>query len=187
MRLEEAATRIPELKIIKFATNAGKSDALDAGFRAARGDIIVTLDSDLQNPPEEIPRFVQALEGVDAVYGWRRNRQDTGLKRLVSRFANRFRRFFLDDDAHDSGCAFKAFRREVIDTITMYKGMHRFFPALIRMRGFSAREIRIPDDPRRHGKSKYGTLFRGFSTSFDLIAVIWMRRRRLTYKIEKVL
>jgi len=176
----------PELKIIKFQTNSGKSAALAAGFREAQGDIVVTLDADLQNPPQFIPTLIEEIANADAVIGWRFDRQDSVLRRFASRFANGFRNFFLHDHSHDSACALNAFRRSFLKDIPLFKGMHRFFPALMQMQGARVVEVKVPHEPRIYGKSKYGTFSRGIWAFWDLLAVIWLRKRRLTYRVEKI-
>ncbi len=181
--LQERATR-HGIRAIKLKQNCGKSTALHAGIEAAVGDAIVILDADLQNPPTEIPRLVAALDDVECVIGWRAERRDTFYKRFASRFANNFRRFLLEDGAHDTGCALVAFRRDVIKNIPLFQGMHRFFPALVQMRGHSFREIRVEDRERLHGSSKYSTFLRAFPGFFDLLAVMWMKKRLISYEIE---
>ncbi|MCZ6642958.1 MAG: glycosyltransferase family 2 protein [Gammaproteobacteria bacterium] len=179
-------TKHPEIRVIKFKNNVGKSDALDAGFKAAKGEIIVTIDADLQNPPAEIPRLVKALEDCDCVIGWRADRRDTIFKRFASTVANGIRGGLLKDNSHDSACALKAFKRQYLMEVVMYKGMHRFLPALLITQGALVREIRVQDRNRRYGSSKYGTFARGIPGLFDLLAVRWMQKRRLTYEIESI-
>ncbi len=185
--LKEEQARHPEIQIIKFSTNFGKSDGLAAAFKVCRGDIVVTMDADLQNPPDEIPKLIAALDDCDAVIGWRSDREDTIFKRFASRFANGFRGWLLDDDAHDTACALKAFRREAIAEITMYKGMHRFLPALLKMQGSTVKEIKVKDRQRRYGETKYGTFKRGIPGFFDLLAVRWMKKRKLSHEIESTI
>ncbi len=174
------------LKIIRLRKNCGKSDALDAGFREAKGKFVVTLDADLQDHPEEIPHLLEAIEGYDVAIGWRHLRQDSILKKIASFLANRIRVFLLDDRSHDSACALKAFRDYTLKDLTMYKGMHRFFPALMRMKGFKEIEVKVSHSKRVYGESKYGTFSWGPKTFLDLLAVLWIRRRRMTYEIEEI-
>lgn len=177
----------PEMKIIKFEANSGKSAALTAGFKEAKGEIVVILDADLQNPPEFIPALVEKIAQADAVFGWRFDRKDSIAKKWASRFANRFRSFFLKDHSHDSACALNAFRREFLHDLPMFKGMHRFFPALMRMKNARVVEVKVPHEKRLYGISKYGTFYRGIPAFFDLLAVLWMYKRKITYRIEKIL
>ena len=146
---------------------------------------MITLDADLQNPPEEIPKFMRAIENTDAVFGWRSRRRETRFKKFAGRFANRFRRYFLADAANDSGCGYKAFKQYVIKDLPLFNGLHRFFPALLIMNGYRYREIEIEDHERKYGDSKFGNLKRTLPAFVDLLAVIWMKKRVLNYKIEK--
>ena len=184
-RLAALVEEFAELRVIKFESNAGKSAALHAGFQNAKGKVIITLDADLQNPPEEIPKFMSAIENADAVFGWRSRRRETRFKKLASRFANCFREYVLKDSANDSGCGFKAFKHYTVKDLLLFNGLHRFFPALLIMNGYQYREIEIDDHERKYGYSKFGNLKRTLPAFIDLLAVIWMRKRVLHYKIEK--
>lgn len=173
------------LRVLRFARNAGQTAALAAGFRAARGEIVVTLDADLQNDPRDIPGLLQALAGHDAVCGWRVDRHDPWAKRLGSRVGNAARRAVTRDGVHDTGCMLKAFRREALARLPLYRGMHRFLPALLRMEGFRVVEMPVRHRPRRAGQSKYGNWSRLWAGLADLWAVRWMARRRLDYTIAE--
>jgi glycosyltransferase involved in cell wall biosynthesis len=181
-------TCCPQLVIIKFSANAGQSAALAAGLQAARGDIIVMIDADLQNPPEAIPVLLKNMEGVDAVVGWRRERHDPLIKRLGSYIANVFRQVILEDHFHDNGCTLKAFRHQVVSDLMMFKGAVVFFPNLIQIAGYSIREICVPHEQRKYGRSKYKKFsFSGIKAFFDTLFVLGLKRRRISYKIEKVI
>jgi len=184
--LIEQKDNFQELKIIDFEKNRGKSDALDACFKEAKGDLIVTFDADLQELPEEIPLLIRMLNGVDAVFGWRYKRTDTFAKRFASKFANSFRRIFLRDGAHDTGCPIKVFKRSILQKITLFHGMHRFFPVLILINGGTFREVKISHARRITGQSKYSTFDRAFPAFIDLLAVMWMKKRALKYKIKRI-
>jgi dolichol-phosphate mannosyltransferase len=184
--LARLADRDPRLRVLRFRRNAGQTAALAAGFRAARGDVVVTMDADLQNDPRDIPALLVALERVDAVCGWRVDRQDPWAKRVASRVANRVRRHFTGDGVHDTGCMLKAFRRSALDRLALYRGMHRFLPALLRMEGCRIAEVPVRHRPRRAGRSKYGNWGRLWTGLADLWAVRWMARRRLDYEIAEV-
>ncbi|HSE94822.1 MAG TPA: glycosyltransferase family 2 protein [Methylomirabilota bacterium] len=175
----------PRLRVLRLRRNAGQTAALDAGFRAARGDVIVTMDADLQNDPADIPRLLAALVGNDAACGWRVNRRDPWTKRAASRIANRVRRYVTGDGIHDTGCTLKAFRREALGRLRLYRGMHRFLPALIRLDGFRVTEVPVGHRPRRAGQSKYGNWGRLWTGLADLWAVRWMARRHLRYEIDE--
>ncbi len=181
-RLAEADGRIRALRLRK---NAGQTAALAAGFRAARGDVVVTLDADLQNDPRDIPTLLGALPGCDAVWGWRVSRQDPWTKRVASRTANAVRQHFTRDGVHDTGCPLKVFRRAALDRLTLYRGMHRFLAALLQMEGFRVREVPVRHRPRHAGHSKYGNWGRMWAGLADLWAVRWMARRRLDYEIAE--
>jgi dolichol-phosphate mannosyltransferase len=179
------ASADPRVRVLRFRRNAGQTAALQAGFRAARGAVIVTMDADLQNDPHDIPKLLAALPGHDAVCGWRVDRQDPWTKRVASRVANRVRDRFTRDGVHDTGCTLKAFRREAVDSLHLYRGMHRFLPALLQMEGRRVVEVPVAHRPRRAGVSKYGNWGRLWAGLADLYAVRWMARRRLDYEIEE--
>lgn len=185
--LKSAKEKNPNIKIIKFKENSGQSDAFAAGFEVSEGDFVITIDGDLQNPPEEIPKLLEAMDNHDAVMGWRYKRHDSFLKKYVSRLANGFRRKALEDAAHDTGCSLKVFKKEVAKKIKMFKGMHRFLPALSQIEGYKITEVKVDHESRKWGSTKYGTLKRGVPAFLDLLAVYWMKKRRLTYKIDKIL
>jgi dolichol-phosphate mannosyltransferase len=173
------------VRVVRFRRNAGQTAALHAGFRAARGAVIVTMDADLQNDPHDIPKLLAALPGHDAVCGWRVDRRDPWTKRIASRVANRVRERFTRDGVHDTGCTLKAFRREAVESLHLYRGMHRFLPALLQMEGRRLVEVPVSHRPRRAGVSKYGNWGRMWAGLADLAAVRWMARRRLYYEIEE--
>jgi len=173
------------LRVLRLRRNAGQTAALDAGFRAARGDVIVTMDADLQNDPADIPRLLAALTESDAACGWRVNRRDPWTKRVASRVANRVRQYVTEDGIHDTGCTLKAFRREALGRLRLYRGMHRFLPALLRVDGFRVTEVPVGHRPRRAGQSKYGNWGRLWAGLADLWAVRWMARRHLRYEIDE--
>jgi glycosyltransferase involved in cell wall biosynthesis len=177
----------PQVRGLRFAENRGQSAALWAGIKAARGSIVVTLDADLQNPPAEIPRFLAALEKADCVCGSRvaaRAAGDSWVRRVSSRIANDVRNRLSDETISDAGCCFRAFRRACVGEIKFFRGAHRFLPTLIRMEGFTVTEIAISHAPRRAGRSHYGVWNRLFSSSADLLAVRWMKKRYLRYAIS---
>lgn len=175
----------PRVHLLRFRRNAGQTAALDAGFRTARGAVIVTMDADLQNDPHDIPKLLAALPGHDAVCGWRLERHDPWTKRLASRLANRVRDWFTRDGVHDTGCTLKVFRREALQHLRLYRGMHRFLPALLLMEGFRVTEVPVAHRARRAGVSKYGNWGRLWGGLADLWAVRWMARRKLDYEIEE--
>ena len=174
----------PELRVVRFATNAGQTAAMDAGFHRARGDVVVTLDADLQNDPADIPRLVRELDGWDAVVGVRARRRDSLVRRVSSRVANFVRNRLSDETIADTGCSLKAYRREALATLKLYRGMHRFLPTLLKMEGRRVRELPVGHRPRVHGDSKYGIGNRLVPSFVDLLAVRWMKKRALRYEVK---
>jgi glycosyltransferase involved in cell wall biosynthesis len=185
---DEALRRLravhPALRVVRFARNAGQTAAMDAGFRRARGDVIVTLDADLQNDPADIPRLLRELPGWDAIVGVRQVRRDSLVRRVSSRVANYVRNRLSDETISDTGCSLKAYRREALARLVLYNGMHRFLPTLLKMEGFRVRELPVGHRPRAHGRSKYGISNRLVPSFLDLLAVRWMKRRRLRYEVK---
>jgi glycosyltransferase involved in cell wall biosynthesis len=181
--LAELAAKHPEVRSIRFRCNAGQSAALDAGFKQARGRVVVTLDADLQNDPRDIPRLLEMLHEYDVVCGIRQGRQDTCLRRLSSRFANSVRRRVLHDDIVDIGCALRVYRGHCLTTIKLYSGMHRFLPVLLQIEGFRIGQAPVRHHPRQHGQSKYNVRNRAWRALMDLLAVRWMQSRQLRYAI----
>ena len=157
----------------------GVSTAYHAGFVAARGDVIVTLDADLQIDPRDIPRLLDALATADAAVGWRQTRHDTVVKRIASRIANGIRRRVLGDPFHDTACSLRAIPRRGLAMLPSYDGMHRFVPILLTMNGLVVAEVPIVDRPRRFGHSKFGIRNRAWRTFVDMLVVCWMRSRRI--------
>ncbi|VVB53035.1 Glycosyltransferase AglJ [uncultured archaeon] len=167
------------VKIIKFRKNFGQTAALNAGITHSAGDVIVTLDGDLQNDPADIPKLIAKLEeGYDVVSGWRKHRKDPLQKRIFSKFANRIRNLLIKEQVHDSGCSLKAYRKECFDDIDLYGEMHRYIPSLLAWKGFKIGEVEVTHHPRIKGKTKYG-LYRLPKGFLDLIN-IWFWRKYST-------
>jgi len=185
-RLLALARRRPEVRLVQLAANRGQTAALDAGFRAARGEWVVTLDADLQNPPQEIARLLEAAEGVDLVYGRRRVRHDSWVKRVASRIGNGVRNAITGHRVHDTGCSLKLYRRDALRRIPLFTGMHRFLPTLFAFHGFAVREIEVDHRQRVAGHSKYGNLTRATRGLHDCLAVRWMRGRSLHYEAREL-
>jgi dolichol-phosphate mannosyltransferase len=183
--IKKAREDYPFLGAVKFRENRGQMAAFDAGFRRARGEIVVTMDGDLQNDPGDIPRLLEGLENWDMVCGYRVKRKDSWVRRLSSRIANEVRRRFTHDDTIDVGCSLRAFRKECLKNIKFYHGMHRFFPTLFRVEGYSIAQIPVNHRPRLRGKTKYGIGNRLFRALRDLMAVRWMMDRHIQYQIEE--
>ena len=164
--------RLSQTKIVKFSQNFGQTAAMQAGFDYARGDVIVSLDGDLQNDPADIPRFLELLEtGYDLVCGWRKNRKDKKMTRVLpSQLANWFIRKITGIQIHDNGCSLKGYRSSVIKSVRLYSDMHRFIPAMASMVGAKITEIEVHHRPRKFGETKYG-LSRIWKVFFDLITI----------------
>jgi len=176
----------PRLRLIRFRRNAGQTAAFDAGFRAAGGEVVVTMDADLQNDPRDIPRLLAELGAHDAACGWRVHRRDPWLKRVSSRIANAVRNRLTAEAIHDTGCTLKAYRRECLVGLKLYRGMHRFLPTLLRLEGFRVVEVPVNHRPRRGGRSKYSIGNRLWAGLADLFAVRWMIKRQLRYEIVEI-
>ena len=176
-RVREARARDPRVKLVRLRRNFGKAAALSAGFDHSIGRIVVTMDGDLQDDPDEITRFLSTLEekDLDLVSGWKRRRQDPVSKTLPSRLFNWVTRLLAQVDLHDFNCGFKAYRREVLAEIAVYGELHRYIPVLASRRGFSVGEIQVNHYPRRHGASKYGW-DRFYKGLLDLITVLFITR-----------
>lgn len=173
------------IRVLVFEKNCGQSAALEAGIRSSRGEVIITLDADLQNDPADIPLLLEALPPVDAVVGWRASRQDSLNKKMTSRTGNFLRNFILREKIHDTGCSLKAFKRHAVERLKLFRGMHRFLPALVEAEGYSVVEVKVNHRPRVHGKTKYGFFDRFRATASDVFAVLWMKRRVCRYRIRE--
>jgi glycosyltransferase involved in cell wall biosynthesis len=180
--LDQLAHNYPEVRVFHFDRNYGQTAAFDAGFHQAAGELIATLDGDLQYDAQDILKLLPLAERFDLVCGWRQKRHDTLVKRLSSRIANAIRETVIHDGVRDTGCSLKIFQRHVVERIPLFEGMHRFFPALARMHGFTVTQVPVSHYPRAHGRSKYGIGNRIFKSLRDLIAVRWMQRRCLRYR-----
>jgi len=177
----------PRVRLVRLKANAGETAATDAGFKAVRGAWVVVMDADLQNDPSDIPRLLAYLDRWDAATGWRvkRGEGDGWLRRLSASIANRVRNRLSDETVQDSGCTFRAFRRECLRDLVLYRGFHRFIPTLLKMRGYRVIEVPVNHRPRRFGRSKYGVWNRAFVAFADLLVVRWMKSRRLRYEVAE--
>lgn len=174
--LEKLHRSDDRVRVIQHRRNFGKAAALQSGFRAARGEVIVTLDADLQDDPAELPRLLQHLEdGHDLVSGWKHNRQDPASKTLPSRLFNRVTAWLTGVRLRDFNSGYKAYRREVVEELRLYGELHRFIPALAAWRGFRVDEVPVHHRPRRFGRSKYGSA-RFWRGSLDLLTVLFLTR-----------
>jgi len=176
-RVKEAHELDNRVKLVGLRRNFGKAAALCAGFDHSHGEILITMDGDLQDDPDEIPRFLEKLEseGLDLVSGWKQQRQDPASKRYPSRLFNWVTRKLASVDLHDFNCGFKAYRREVLDEIALYGELHRYIPVLASRRGFTLGELSVVHHPRAHGASKYGW-DRYYKGLLDLITVLFITK-----------
>jgi glycosyltransferase involved in cell wall biosynthesis len=184
--LEDALARLAWLRVLRMGKNSGQSAAFDAGFKAARGEIVATIDADLQNDPEEIPRLLAMLEGYDMITGWRKDRHDTRFRRFQTRVANRIRNWLSDETIEDSASSLKIYRRHCLQGLQLYSGMHRFMPTLVKMRGYKVLETPVKHSPRFAGTAKYGMRNRAFRAFVDLLAVRWMKKRFIRYQVREI-
>jgi glycosyltransferase involved in cell wall biosynthesis len=178
--LRELHEKSPRVKVVSFRRNYGKSAALSVGFREAKGENVVTIDADLQDDPAEIPALLAKIEeGADLVSGWKRNRQDPWTKTLPSRIFNFVTSVMSGLRLHDFNCGLKAYRAEVVRSISVYGELHRYIPVLAAWEGYKVEETRVRHFKRKYGQSKYGgkRLLNGF---FDLVTVMFVTRRGLS-------
>jgi dolichol-phosphate mannosyltransferase len=184
--LRDAMARLPWLRVLRLRKNSGQSAAFDAGFRAARGDVIATIDADLQNDPEEIPRLLPMLDGYDMITGWRRDRQDTKFRKVQTKIANRIRNWISQETINDSASSLKLYKRHCLEGMQLFTGAHRFFPTLVKMRGYTVREEPVKHSHRFAGTAKYGFRNRALRAFVDLLAVRWMKTRYIRYQADEV-
>lgn len=188
-RARRETRRDARFRLLRLARNSGESAATEAGLRHARGDVLVVMDADLQNPPADVPRLVEAVRSgaTDCACGWRTTRGDGdgAFRQLQSRIANAIRNALSGEDIHDSGCTFRAFRRECVERVKLFRGMHRFLPTLIRLEGYRVTELPVGNRPRQHGRSKYGLWNRALTALHDLFAVRWMRTRVVAWRVAE--
>ena len=186
---DETVSRIvpgPRIRVLRFEKNAGQSAAIFAGLQAVSGEIAVLIDGDLQNDPADIPHLLAEISrGADLVCGYRARRRDTMVKRITSRVANSVRSRFTRDGVRDTGCTLKAMRRDCIEALVPFKGMHRFIPALVKGAGYRLVEIPVNHRPRRFGQSKYGLGNRAVRATIDMFGVRWLLSRSLNYKVRQ--
>lgn len=172
----EICRGLQPLKLIQFRKNFGQTAAFDAGIKESKGEIIVTLDGDLQNDPADIPLLLAEMEkGFDVVSGWRFKRKDNLMKKFFSRGANLLRKFLVEDHIHDSGCSLKAYKAQCFKDIDLFGEMHRFIPAVLQLEGYCVGEVKVNHFPRLHGKTKYNwkRTIKGF---VDMVS-IWFWRK----------
>lgn len=185
--MDALAREHEEIRVFHFRRNAGQSAALEAGVSRARGRVIGLMDADLQTHPEDLGRLLKALEekGVDAAIGIRVERHDSLWKKISSRLANGVRNWLTHEDIVDTGCPLKVFRREALLSLCFFNGAHRFFPTLVKMKGYQVVQVPVTHTHRQWGQSKYGTLDRAFRGLHDALGVRWMQKRALRWEIKE--
>ncbi len=172
----EKCKNLSPLVLIEQRKNFGQTAAFDAGFKAAQGELIVTMDGDLQNDPDDISKLLDKMkEGYDVVSGWRWQRKDSLSKHLSSRAANILRKILIHDNIHDSGCSLKVYRAEALKTIDLFGEMHRFIPAILELDGWKVGEVKVNHHPRVAGVTKYNWK-RGVKGIVDMISVWFWRK-----------
>jgi len=183
--LARAASADPRIVPIFLTQRTGQSGALAVGLVRARGDVVVTIDADLQNDPADVPKLLAALEHADVVSGVRVGRRDGPVRLVSSAIANQVRRWLIGDRVTDIGCSLKAYRREVLDGMPMFVGVHRFLPALCQFRGARLVEVPVNHRARVHGLSKYGISNRLWRGLHDVIGVQWLKTRLIRTQLRK--
>jgi dolichol-phosphate mannosyltransferase len=184
--LLKLACRHPQIVPHRMVKQSGQSAALSAGFDVARGAVVVTMDADLQNDPADVPKLLAVIASgeADCAIGWRRDRRDPWSKKIISKVANGVRNWMTSECVKDTGCGLKAFRRECLMKIARFNGMHRFFPTLVKMHGYTVTEIPVNHRPRTRGKTHYNLFNRFLRPMADLLAVRWLQKRTLRYQLE---
>jgi len=183
--LRAEAREHPWLRYVSFERNSGQSAAFDAGFRASRGDVIITMDADLENNPADVPMLLAHLDEYDAVCGARAGRKHSAIRRLVSFAGNRFRNWVLGTSYKDTGCSLKVFRRQCVERVPILNGLHRFLNNVFELQGFRVLELPVSHRARQFGTTKYGTFRRAFRVLPDILAMGWMKRRWVNYRVRE--
>jgi dolichol-phosphate mannosyltransferase len=183
--LQRLEKQFSSVRVFTFEKNAGQSAAFAEGIGQAEGELIITMDADLQNNPADIPRMLKWYPEYDVVIGNRILRRDSFKKKLSSLIANTIRNWITDEHIADTGCSLKIFKACYLKKVKFYNGMHRFLPTLCRFEGASVKEVPVSHRSRMFGETHYGTKNRAFSAFVDALAVRWMMRRKLAYTFEK--
>ncbi|MFQ5416778.1 MAG: glycosyltransferase family 2 protein [Myxococcota bacterium] len=185
VRMRAISGKDSRVRVLALDRNHGQSTALDAGVRAARGEVTAIVDGDLQNDPADLPRLLALLDHADVVNGVRVLRRDSWARRAGSRLANGFRNWATSESVTDVGCSLRVVRTAYLQRVPLHRGMHRFLPTLLRMEGARVVEIPVSHRPRRYGRSKYGHLDRLAAGLIDVWAVRWMQSRHEPYSVEE--
>ena len=187
-KLCELMQQYPQLRVVSLKKRTGQTAAVDAAIRNSHGQHIGMLDADLQNDPAELPRMLQLiLDGqCDMVNGWRKDRNDPWIRLASTKIANGVRNWLTNESIHDSACGLKVFKRQCVQNVKLFTGMHRFLPTLIKMQGYTVKEIPVNHRPRTAGVAKYGVWNRIFKAFRDCFAIRWMQSRNFIYEVEEV-
>ncbi len=172
-------------KYLSFAYNMGQSAAFAAGFQEVSGDVVITMDADLQNDPHDIPSMLELYKQYDMVVGWRYKRNDSPSRRIASLIGNSIRSLVTGDSIHDTGCSLKVMKASILKKVKLFRGSHRFLSTLMRLEGATVVEVRVNHRARKFGVSKYTNLKRGMEGLADLFAVFWMIKRNIPYSIKE--
>ena len=183
-RLDEAAKNWPEARAFHFCRNHGQAAALFFGMKQASGEVVVTLDGDGQNDPADIPKLLAELRDSDMVAGVRARRKDSWLRLAMSKLANSVRARLLGDGLRDTGCALKAFRREVVDSFIPIRTLYSFMGAMAVAAGFRLRQVEVTHRPRTRGVSKYGLSVFWWKPLVDMAGILWFSRRRFPTRVD---
>lgn len=183
--INKIAGRNEHIYKIIFAENAGKGAALKAGFDAVKSPLLGYMDADLQTHPEDFERLLPKLKEYQLVTGWRKDRKDTGIKKVSSKFGNAVRGLFIHDKIHDSGCPLKVMESSYAKKIPMFKGLQRFIPAMILLQNGKITEVPIPHYPRIAGVSKYSFKNRSIGPLIDCLGYVWMKKTYINYEIKE--
>ncbi|MFQ6104279.1 MAG: glycosyltransferase family 2 protein [Candidatus Glassbacteria bacterium] len=183
--LKELRDEYAYIRIIRFDKRYGQSSAFSEGFKSARGEIIITMDADLQNDPGDILKLLEFYPDYDVITGKRTRRRDSIIKILSSKIANSARNWLTDEDIVDTGCSLKIFSGRYVKNLKLYEGLHRFLPTLCKLEGAKVIEVEVSHRERRFGKTHYGIGNRLFRSLNDAFAVRWMKKRAMRYKIER--
>ncbi len=182
--MKELARKDARVVWLSFDCNHGQTAAWDAGFKAARGRLLATMDGDLQNDPADYPQMIKLIgDDCDVVCGVRQRRMDSIVRKISSRIGNGFRNWITGESVTDVGCSLRVFKRECVARLKLFDGLHRFFPTLLKMEGFRIKEVPVHHHPRTRGLTKYGVWNRMWKGLRDCLAVRWMRQRRLRYRV----
>ncbi|KAF0095658.1 MAG: dolichol-phosphate mannosyltransferase [Puniceicoccaceae bacterium 5H] len=182
-RTWELITAMTDIRGLRLTENRGQSGALYAGLRAARAPICAMMDGDGQNDPADLPKMVEVVQRgeADVVVGRRAKRRDTWSRRVASKVANRIRRSFLDDGVHDTGCSLKVFKKEAVELLVPFNGLHRYLPAIFKHAGLRMTEIPVNHRARERGTSKYTNWDRALRGIYDLVGVSWLLKRKVVF------